>query len=194
MNTLKSLGIPTYNAVYNSLFPNLLKRTVAYKSALSLNNLYPNSSLKLTTLSLPPKHGNEKFSGYIPIEELDITFSRSSGPGGQNVNKVNTKVDVRFHLQSAKWLSDEIKEKLSEKEGYLIYKSDLTRSQQLNLADCLEKIRSSVRECLIERAEPSPETTEKIRRKLERAAKERLLIKRQRSQLKNDRQAPQVVL
>lgn len=52
---------------------------------------------------------------FIPIDELEITYSRSSGPGGQNVNKVNTKVDVRFQVLSAKWLKDDVKKKLMEK-------------------------------------------------------------------------------
>lgn len=62
------------------------------------------------------------FNGYIPIQELQITYSRSTGPGGQNVNKVNTKVDLRFQVASAKWLNDKEKEKLIEKvslRGYL---------------------------------------------------------------------------
>jgi protein subunit release factor B len=35
------------------------------------------------------------FSGYIPVKELKLTYSTSSGPGGQNVNRVATKVDLR---------------------------------------------------------------------------------------------------
>jgi len=46
------------------------------------------------------------------VEELDITYSTSSGPGGQNVNKVNTKVDLRFKVESAQWLNEEIRQKL----------------------------------------------------------------------------------
>ncbi|XP_018577345.1 peptidyl-tRNA hydrolase ICT1, mitochondrial [Anoplophora glabripennis] len=179
----------------------ILKRSVAFKSVLSLDNLYPSSSLELTTPNVPVCKRHEKFSGYIPIDELNITYSRSSGPGGQNVNKVNTKVDVRFHLQSAKWLNDELKNKLFEKlkskitkEGYLIYKSDLTRSQQLNLADCLEKIRNTIYESVIKKPEPSPETEEIIRRRMEKAAKERLMQKRHKSILKNERRAPVDVL
>ena len=42
-----------------------------------------------------------------------MTYSRSSGPGGQNVNKINSKVDLRFHLASAEWLSSELKEKVA---------------------------------------------------------------------------------
>ncbi|CAH0564547.1 unnamed protein product [Brassicogethes aeneus] len=185
--------------VHHSLLSSLLSRTVAYKSALSLENLYPNSSAKLITPAKPPVDPKEKFSGFIPIEELDITYSRSSGPGGQNVNKVNTKVDVRFKIESAKWINDDIKPKLLEKfkekitkEGYLVFRSDLTRSQQLNLADCLEKIRCSIRNSLYEKPEPTPETEEKIRRRFERAARERLAIKRQRSDVKSSRQAPSV--
>lgn len=48
------------------------------------------------------------------MKELDITYSRSSGPGGQHVNRTNSKVDVRFCLESATWLADEIKQKLLE--------------------------------------------------------------------------------
>lgn len=43
------------------------------------------------------------------MNQLKITYSRSSGPGGQNVNCVDTKVDIRFHVTSADWLSDETK-------------------------------------------------------------------------------------
>lgn len=60
-----------------------------------------------------PKVGN-KFNGYIPMNQLKITYSRSSGPGGQNVNCVDTKVDIRFHVKSADWLSEETKNLLIE--------------------------------------------------------------------------------
>ncbi|EFA08510.1 large ribosomal subunit protein mL62 [Tribolium castaneum] len=176
-----------------------LYATSAYKSSISLQNLYPNSSLKLTTPSKPPNEG-DKFTGYVPIDQLDITYSRSTGPGGQNVNKVNTKVEIRFHVNSATWINDQIKAKMLEKfknkvtkEGFVVFRSDLTRSQQLNLADCLEKIRASVRSCIVEDYKPSEETAEKIRRRLEKATRERLSIKRMRSQTKSDRRAPEII-
>jgi peptidyl-tRNA hydrolase ICT1 len=179
--------------------PGRFYSSTPYKSAISLENLYPNSSLKLTTPSKPPN--DDKFTGYIPMDQLDITYSRSSGPGGQNVNKVNTKVEVRFQLNSATWISEDVKSKLLEKfknkitkDGFVIFRSDLTRHQQLNLADCLEKIRASVRACLVEDTEPSEETAEKIRRRNEKAVRERLALKRMRSQVKNDRRGPEMDL
>lgn len=75
------------------------------------------------------------------------------------------------------------------KEGYLIFVSDMTRSQQMNVADCLEKLRRTIRGALVEEPKPTPETEERIRRRLERASRERLLLKRERSQVKQDRQS-----
>ncbi|CAG9863543.1 unnamed protein product [Phyllotreta striolata] len=193
-----------YSGIVNSIrFYNLphapVYRALSYKSAISLESLYPNSSLKITDPKLPSN--DQTFTGYIPVEDLEITYSRSSGPGGQNVNKVNTKVDIRFHVQSAKWLNEEAKQKLLEKfdtkltkDGYLLFKSDITRSQQLNLADCLEKIRKAIRSALVVKPEPSPESEERARRRLEMASKKRLMIKRERSQIKQDRNDSNIAL
>ncbi|XP_011263563.1 peptidyl-tRNA hydrolase ICT1, mitochondrial isoform X2 [Camponotus floridanus] len=138
-----------------------------------------------------------KFSGYIPIDKVQITYSGSSGPGGQNVNCVNTKVDLRFQVNNATWLSEEIRTKLAEqeknkinKDGYLIIKSDLTRSQHLNLADALEKLRTMIRATLVERPKPSLESIERIRKNQLKAARQRLHEKRIHSQIKQNRKAP----
>ncbi|XP_011641996.1 peptidyl-tRNA hydrolase ICT1, mitochondrial [Pogonomyrmex barbatus] len=167
-----------------------------FKSALSLENLHPGSKLKLHTPTFVPDP-KAKFSGYIPLDKVKITYSSSSGPGGQNVNCVNTKVDLRFHLSSATWLLEEIRTKLAEqhknkinKEGYLIIKSELTRSQHLNLADALEKLRAMIRATLIEPPTPSPESEERKRKNLLKAARERLHEKRTRSQIKQNRRVP----
>lgn len=151
-------------------------------------------------LSQPPP--SDKFNGYIPLNELEITYSRSSGPGGQNVNVVNTKVDLRFKLDSVTFIKDEVKKRLREenqnqisKEGYFIIKSDVTRYQQLNLADALEKLRTIIRNAEKPlKKEMKPETAEILRQRQIKAARERLFIKRQRSQVKADRQAPTVNL
>lgn len=54
----------------------------------------------------------ETFNGYIPFEKLKITYSRSSGPGGQNGDKVDTKVDLRFHVQTADWIPQVVRDKM----------------------------------------------------------------------------------
>ncbi|XP_063229865.1 large ribosomal subunit protein mL62 isoform X1 [Bacillus rossius redtenbacheri] len=171
----------------------------SFKSSLSLSNLYPNSSLKLTTPTKVPDDPNCEFSGYIPIEELEVTYSRSSGPGGQNVNMVNTKVDLRFHVASAKWISENIKARIKDehktkinKEGYLIIRSDKTRLQQLNLADALERLRTLVRAAAEPSPQPTPESEEVLRRRREKSARLRLMQKRFHSQTKQQRQAPTV--
>ncbi|KAF4522078.1 hypothetical protein B566_EDAN004062 [Ephemera danica] len=131
------------------------------------------SRLTIYTPSKPPDTPEKgKFDGFIPIDKLDITYSRSSGPGGQNVNTVSTKVDLRVHIATADWMHPDIKAKMLEehktkinKEGFLIIRSDKTRSQQLNLADAMSKLR----EMLWNAAQPTnkeatPETLEKLRR------------------------------
>ncbi|CAG5031448.1 unnamed protein product [Parnassius apollo] len=172
---------------------------MAFKSAISLETLYPTSSLKLTTPAFTPDP-KEKFSGFIPMEKLDITYSASSGPGGQNVNKVHTKVDLRFKLSEADWLHPDIREKMMElhgkkltKDGYLIIRSDTTRSQQLNLADCLQKLRNLIRDAAITQRQPSPETQEKIRQRHLKAARLRVALKREESLKRALRQPPTVV-
>lgn len=142
--------------------------------------------------------GSDKFSGFIPMDRLEITYSRSSGPGGQHVNTVNTKVDVRFKVAQADWIPEQTRQKLLKvlanritKDGYFYIKSDLTRSQQMNLADALEKLRTIIRsQEAVAPAPPSEETLEKLRRRQERAVRERLQLKRGRAQVKADRQGP----
>ncbi|KAF9617827.1 hypothetical protein IFM89_039009 [Coptis chinensis] len=55
---------------------------------------------------------NEPPTPKIALEHVSVSFARSGGPGGQNVNKVNTKVDMRFNVKKAYWLSDRIRERI----------------------------------------------------------------------------------
>ncbi|KAK6935253.1 hypothetical protein RJ641_035408 [Dillenia turbinata] len=50
----------------------------------------------------------------ITLDHVTVSFARSGGPGGQNVNKVNTKVDMRFNIKNAYWLSDRIRERIMQ--------------------------------------------------------------------------------
>ncbi|CAL7935986.1 unnamed protein product [Xylocopa violacea] len=172
----------------------ILGRTLAYKSAYSLDKLYPTSNLKLFTPTFTPEDPNAKFNGYLPLKEIDITYSRSSGAGGQHVNCTNSKVDVRFHLQSATWLEEDVKNKLLEKhknrltkEGYLVIKSEVTRSQHLNLAHALQKLREMIWDAVKPLSEIPIETQEFKRKQYLAAARKRLFEKRKRSEIKKSR-------
>ncbi|XP_023236132.1 peptidyl-tRNA hydrolase ICT1, mitochondrial-like [Centruroides sculpturatus] len=172
------------------------RRFSSFKSNYSLDKIYPNSNLNISTAQEIPKNEGEKFSGYIPLEDIQITHSRSSGPGGQNVNKVNSKVEVRFHLSSAQWIPEKGRKRMEEmhknqltKDGYLIIKSDKTRTQSINLADCLDKLRCIVREACKPPPEVLPETSMMLKARKERQARERLRQKRMHSEIKNSRKA-----
>lgn len=72
----------------------------------------------------------------------------------------------------------------------MVIKSDLTRSQQLNVADALQKLRQMIRDLIVEPVEPSELTQEKHRKSQFKAAQERVFVKRARSQVKSDRRGP----
>ncbi|KAH9777465.1 RF PROK I domain-containing protein [Citrus sinensis] len=57
--------------------------------------------------------GNEPIPK-ITLDHVTVSFARSGGPGGQNVNKVNTKVDMRFNVQNAYWLSDRVRQRIMQ--------------------------------------------------------------------------------
>jgi ribosome-associated protein len=92
--------------------------------------------------------------------EFIYTASRSSGPGGQNINKVNTKVELRFNIRSTNLFSDEEKElifrKLAKKingEGELILVAQSERTQLMNKKLVAEKFFSVVSKALTSEAE-----------------------------------------
>ncbi|ONL95972.1 Immature colon carcinoma transcript 1 protein [Zea mays] len=76
----------------------------------------------------------------ITLDHVTVNFARSGGPGGQNVNKVNTKVDMRFNVKEAHWLGERIKERILQaeknrinKDGELVISSTKTRTQKQSL-------------------------------------------------------------
>lgn len=91
----------------------------------------------------------------IPEGEIGFTFTRSSGPGGQNVNKVNTKAVLRFDVAGSPSLRDEdrriILDRLASRltrDGVLVLASDATRSQEDNRRLALLKLQQLLRVAL----------------------------------------------
>uniref|UniRef100_A0A672I1U7 Large ribosomal subunit protein mL62 n=1 Tax=Salarias fasciatus TaxID=181472 RepID=A0A672I1U7_SALFA len=127
-------------------------------------------------------------------ERLTVSYSRSGGPGGQHVNKVNTKAEVRFHVRTADWLPEDVRLKILEKNknrinkaGELLVTSELSRSQQRNLTDCVEKISAIITEASEKPHEPTEEDVALRAARLEKRNKERLKQKKIHSATKQSR-------
>jgi protein subunit release factor B len=128
----------------------------------------------------------------IPREALEVSFSRSSGAGGQNVNKVNTKAEVRFKLETASWVDAQVKDRLKElypayvnAEGEFFVSSQVHRTQEANLRDALEKLAKFIR-----RAATAPKVRVQRTGLSELTKSERREDKRHRSEVKARRKGP----
>ncbi|PFH51088.1 hypothetical protein AMATHDRAFT_143456 [Amanita thiersii Skay4041] len=125
----------------------------------------------------------------IPKHLVEFTFARSSGPGGQNVNKVNTKATLRCQLHSP-WIPLWAREELRRCNYYLASKDELLisstthRSQAQNIAECIDRLH----EVLVSASskpiknDPSAEQKQKLAN-LQRAEKSR---RRQKKSHKSD--------
>jgi ribosome-associated protein len=98
---------------------------------------------------------SEELKERNPEREFDYGASRSGGPGGQNVNKVNTKVELRFNISTTLLFNDEEKELLLRKlknkinrDGELILVAQSGRSQLLNKEAVIEKFYDLVSKAL----------------------------------------------
>lgn len=127
----------------------------------------------------------------IPLSELRFKFRRSSGPGGQNVNKLNTSVELQFDFVHSAVLSPEQRQQIADKlaarlnsAGVLSIQSERFRTQGRNRADCLSKLAA-----LLAAALQPPPKREKT--KPSRAAQARRLnSKRRHSEKKKSRRLP----
>ena len=97
---------------------------------------------------------NEKIR--IPETEFSLSFARSAGPGGQNVNKVNSKAVLRWNVATSSSLSGEVKSRFFQKfsqrinqAGELVLASDRFRDQPRNVSDCYDKLRHLIQTALV---------------------------------------------
>jgi len=127
----------------------------------------------------------------VPAPALTVRASRASGPGGQNVNKVATRIDLRVDLAAIEGLTPAARARLAsmvanrlDAEGRLIVTSQATRDQARNLDDARDKVRALVAAALREprRRRPTRPT---------RAAREaRIEAKKRRGSIKRGRARP----
>jgi ribosome-associated protein len=87
----------------------------------------------------------------IPWDELDINYARSGGPGGQNVNKRETKAVLSWNPRESPSLPLEVKVRFLDRysnrvseDGHIVIASDEHRSQDMNLKSCFEKLQKMI--------------------------------------------------
>jgi ribosome-associated protein len=125
----------------------------------------------------------------IDESELSETFVRSSGPGGQNVNKLSTAVQLRFDVRHSPSLPDDVRMRLERlagrrltNDGVLVLIAQNHRTQERNRADALERLLDLIREAAVR---PTPRRPTRPTR----ASKERRIEgKKRRSGVKRLRQ------
>lgn len=123
----------------------------------------------------------------LPYYELEFSYARSSGPGGQNVNKTNSKVHLRWHVLHSSLPSD-VKLRFIDRfrtkidsDGFVVLVSQGSRDQEQNRQDCISKLEAMVEEVWLPPKKRRPTKPTK-------GSKERRLAeKTQRSKIKKDR-------
>ena len=116
----------------------------------------------------------------IPLREFQFTFARSSGPGGQNVNKVSTKATLRWPVLTTRSLPEAVRERFLARyrrrvtaRGDLLISSQRFRDAGRNVADCLEKLRDMLAQVAVapRRRRPTKPTSASVRRRLDQKRK-----------------------
>ena len=113
----------------------------------------------------------------IPVSEVSFRFTRSSGPGGQHVNKTSTQVEVTFNLSASpsipdedkRWLEERLRSKL-DSAGNLRITAQASRSQLQNKSDALERLESTLRLALRrpKKRKPTRPSRAQVERRIEK--------------------------
>ncbi|MBW1787988.1 MAG: aminoacyl-tRNA hydrolase [Deltaproteobacteria bacterium] len=126
----------------------------------------------------------------IDDKEITLDFIRASGPGGQNVNRVATAVQLRFDVKHSPSLPEDVRTRLSRlggrritEEGVLVIEAKRFRTQERNRQDALDRLVALIREA-------SEKPKQRVRTKPSKASKERkLATKMRRSRIKQMRRS-----
>ena len=126
---------------------------------------------------------------FIPEAELSESFIRASGPGGRNVNKVATAVELRFDVRGSPSLAAPVRRRLERlagrrltKDGVIVIRADRFRTQEMNRSEARERLAELIREAA---TPPKP----RIKTKPTKASRERRLkSKEARGEVKRGRQ------
>lgn len=134
---------------------------------------------------------NEKIQ--IPLREFNFDFVRSSGPGGQNVNKVATKAVLKWDVENTPSLPESVRERFRRRyarrigqDGVLTLTSQRFRDRGRNVADCLNKLRDFIRD-VAEAPTPRKKT-----RPTKGSKRRRLKNKKIQSEKKERRRSPKM--
>jgi ribosome-associated protein len=145
----------------------------------------------MTTVPSTETHLVVSRSLAIPLNEFDVEFVRSGGPGGQNVNKVSSKARLRWPVAASPSLPTDVRERFLTRyksrlttDGELILTAQRSRDQKANLHDCFARLREMIREIL--RPPPLRKPTKPTRTSQRR----RVEAKRRRSVTKRLRGKP----
>ncbi len=130
---------------------------------------------------------------WVDEKDIQLEFVRSSGPGGQNVNKVSSAVQLRFDAGRSKALPEPVRRRLKQiagrrmtSEGVLIIEARRHRTQERNREDAINRMIALIRQAA-EKPRPRRRTSPPAA-----ARKKRMAAKRHRSEIKRRRRAVRI--